>query len=131
MFSCHKPFRRWGNAGMRFFAESGFQYMRRQIDRYAGPGGKLLFMMPSLPPKVVLNMGRRLASFCSERPETLPPLIKVSTSSADAWKKENDPAIRDIANEILLRGWYVEHENLTSYRNLIHEHASLLVVLLL
>ena len=37
---------------MRFFARSSFEYMHRQIEQYAGDsgaGGRLLFMMPSLP----------------------------------------------------------------------------------
>ncbi len=43
---------------MRLFADSGFEYIRRQIERYAentGSGGKLMVMMPSLPPAVVLE----------------------------------------------------------------------------
>ena len=116
---------------MRFFSQSAFEYMRRQLDRYAGPGGKLLFMMPSLPPMVVLEIGNRLTSFCSERPNTVRPLIKVSIPLVNDWTSDDDPAIRDITSEVFRKGWRDDKENLTSYRNLVQEDGSLLVVLLI
>ena len=40
---------------MRFFARSAFEYIRQQVEQQAadkGNGGRLMFMMPSLPPDV-------------------------------------------------------------------------------
>lgn len=115
---------------MKLFARSAFEYMRRQCDRYTGSGGKLIFMLPSLPPMVVLELGSSMTSFCLERPDTLAPLIKVSAPLANDWVSSNESSLQEISNEILRKGWHDDKGNLTIYRNLVHQDGSLLVVLL-
>ncbi|MBU4401025.1 MAG: hypothetical protein KKE86_17055, partial [Planctomycetes bacterium] len=119
---------------MRFFANSSFEYMRRQIEQYAGDsgaGGRLMFMMPSLPPGVVLEIGNRLASYCAERPNTCPPLIKVSVPLAHEWMNSDALSFREVAHVVSDKGWFDDKENLTSYRNLMPGGGSLTVVLLI
>jgi hypothetical protein len=119
---------------MRLFADSGFEYIRRQIERHvdnAGSGGKLMVMTPSLPPAVVLTIGNRLTSLCIERPNTCSPLIKVAVPLTQAWLADDNLASQEAAREVSQRGWYDGNENLTSYRNLMQDDGLLLVVLLI
>ena len=116
---------------MNLFAKSAFEYMIRQLDRKAGSGGKLMFMMPSLPPEVVLEIGSRLVSFCTEKPNTAPAIIRVSTPLSDDWASSDDSQICEASNEVFKKGWRDDKGNLTVYRNLIPEDSSLLVVLLI
>src|ERR1700739_247275 len=112
---------------MNLFAKSAFEYMIRQLDRKAGSGGKLMFMMPSLPPEVVLEIGSRLVSFCTEKPNTAPAIIRVSTPLSDDWASSDDSQICEASNEVFKKGWRDDKGNLTVYRNLIPEDSSLLV----
>jgi len=119
---------------MRHFAYSCFSYIRKQIERRSeadGLGGKLMFMMPSVPPQVVLELGSLFSSFCAERPEMASPLIKVSMPLADEWKAEPDLELQEAAHAVLTKGWCDDRGNLTSYRNFIHDGSSVLIVLLL
>ncbi len=119
---------------MRLFADSGFEYIRRQIERYvdiAGSGSKLMVMMPSLPPAVVLEIGSRLTAFCIERPNMCSPLIKVAVPLTQAWLADDNSASQEATREVSQRGWYDGNENLTSYRNLMQNDSLLLVVLLI
>jgi DNA phosphorothioation-dependent restriction protein DptH len=115
---------------MKFFAQSTFEYMRRHCGPYAGAGGKLIFMLPSLPPMVVLEIGNCLTAFCLDRPETLPPLIRVALPLANDWVGSSEASLQEISSEIFRKGWHDDKGNLTSYRNLVHQNGSLLVVLL-
>jgi DNA phosphorothioation-dependent restriction protein DptH len=115
---------------MKYFAKSAFEYIRRQVDRHARPGGKLMFMMPSLPPIVVLEVASRLVSLCTETPNAVPPLVKVSEPLADEWMGSEDSEIREASKEVSRKGWRDDKGNLTVYRNLMPEDNSLLVVLL-
>ena len=49
---------------MKFLAGSTFEYIRRQAERQ-GSAQKLMFMAPSFPPSVVLDVGDRLVSHCA------------------------------------------------------------------
>jgi DNA phosphorothioation-dependent restriction protein DptH len=113
------------------FAQSAFSYIRRQLDDRAAVRGKLLFMMPSLPPAVVLNIGNSLVTYCTKQPEMAPPVIRVSMPLANEWITNNDPKSRELVDEISAHGWRDERGNLTHYRNLISEGTSLLSVLLI
>ncbi len=119
---------------MNLLAYSSFEYMRRQIESTANggtPTGKLLFMMPSFPPAVVLEIGSLLTSFCAERPSLRVPLIKVSVPLTQDWTEGSDLAQREASRQVSERGWVDDKQNLTTYRNIIHDDKSLLVVLLI
>lgn len=115
---------------MILFAQSAFSYIRRQLDERARARGKLLFMMPSLPPAVVLEIGNSLVTYCTRRPEMAPPVIRVSMPLANEWITNRDPKCQELVEEISAHGWRDEKGNLTQYRNLIPEGDSLLSVLL-
>ena len=119
---------------MKHFAHSCFNYMRREIERRiesASFGGKLMFMMPSLPPQAVLEIGSLVTSFCAESPKMTSPLIKVAAPLVGEWLNDDDFGLRAEGSEVSARGWCDDRGNLTGYRNLIHEDASVLVVLLI
>lgn len=119
---------------MNLLAGSSFKYVRRQIDTISSENaaaGKLLFMMPSLPPAVVLQIGSRLADFCAARPQMRAPLIRVSMSLTRDWGKESSLALQEAARQVLERGWVDDRQNLTTYRNIIPDGDLSLVVLLI
>jgi DNA phosphorothioation-dependent restriction protein DptH len=118
---------------MKFFAYSAFEYIRQQVEQQAAHsgGGRLMFMMPSLPPDVVLEIGNHLAAFCAEQPNTRQPLIKVAAPLACEWMNSSSPAIQETAQTVSSKGWCDETGNLTGYRNLIPDDGSMMVVLLI
>lgn len=115
---------------MKYFAQSAFDYMGRQIDRHDNSGGKLMFMMPSVPASVVLEIGNRLTALCCQRPNTSSPVIKVAAPLIREWLASDYSATRDAARELSKNGWSDEKENLTTYRNLTPSGLVLTVVLL-
>jgi DNA phosphorothioation-dependent restriction protein DptH len=114
---------------MKYFAQSAFEYMRRQAEQLRD-SGKLMFMVPSLPPAVILDIGDRLTAFCCERPGFPSPLIRIAAPLVRECRESGDPTIRDIAKKISERGWSDEKENLTGYRNLPPEDGKYALVLL-
>ena len=101
---------------MKFFAQSAFEYVRRQAEQQAG-NGKLLFMLPSLPAVVAKDLGDRLIAFSGAHPGATAPIIKIATSLFDEWQHSSDAEVRTIAQDILGKGWRDDKENLTGYRN--------------
>jgi len=119
---------------MKYFAESVFQHIRKQIDQAgdgAGSGNRLMFMMPGLPADVVLRMGKRLASYCADRSSLSMPLIKISAPLVAEWQDASDPRVRETADEIRANGWCDDDGTLTSYRHQMPEGNAKLVVLLI
>ena len=119
---------------MKYFAKSAFQHMRWQIERttdHPGANSKLMFMMPSLPPDVVLEIGNHLTSYCVEKPTLSIPLIKVSAPLTRKWKNTEDTEILEVARQIFEKGWYDEEETLTAYRHQPSTGGPRLVVLLI
>lgn len=115
---------------MILFAQSAFSYIRRQLDERAAVRGKLLFMMPTLPPAVVMEIGNSLVTYCAKRPDMAPPVIRVSMPLANEWAANRDPKCQELLSKLSANGWRDENGNLTLYRNLIPEGDSLLSVLL-
>lgn len=116
---------------MKLFAHSAFEYIRGQLQQRPAAGGKVMFMMPSLPPTVVLEIGGCLVSLCAGQDNTLPPIIRVSSPLSDEWTSSDDPKIREGAEIVFRNGWRDDKGNLTVYRNLIPENHALLIVLLI
>ena len=113
---------------MKYFAQSAFEYMHRQAEQQ-GNSGKLMFMVPSLPPDVVVDIGDRFTGFYCERPDSPPPVIKVAAPLISEWRRSGDPAIRSIAQNISEKGWSDDRENLTGYRNITIEGGGGAIVL--
>ena len=119
---------------MKFFAESSFEYIRRQIEERLGqasPGGRLMFMLPSLPPMIVVDLGRRLTSFCAERSDASAPVIKVSVPLTAEWCKSEAVSVRQAAQTVSDNGWCDDQGNLTIYRNQITGGRLLAVLVLI
>lgn len=116
---------------MKLFAHSSFEYIRRQLQERTAAGGKVLLMMPSVPPAVVLELGDNLVSMYAEHNNSAPPVIRVSAPLSDEWIKSQDSKTRETASEVFRRGWRDDKGNLTAYRNLMPEDHALLLVLLI
>ncbi|MFB3788958.1 MAG: ATP-binding protein [bacterium] len=102
---------------MKYFSQSAFSYIRKQVERHSGSNNKLMFMLPGLPPPVVWDMGDRLMAFCNELPNTRLPLVKVAAPLVEEWLNSKDHDTQKKARKVVDLGWRDEQENLTGYRN--------------
>jgi len=104
---------------MKYFATSVFEHIRRQIERAgstASSQSKLLFMLPSLPSAVVLEIGDRLTAFCAQHAQCAPPVIKVAAPLVERWSKAADPTLLQAAATVCERGWDDQQNALTRFR---------------
>jgi len=118
---------------MRFFAQTVFQHIRRQIERHIQRreiGNKLLFMLPSIPVTAAAEIGNKIVEYCSEHERLLPPLIRIASELFAEWEATRDTVTSKQLEEMLEKGWRDERGNLTSYRNTTVEQNGLLVVVL-
>ncbi len=115
---------------MKFFAQSALDYVRHQVEQHQG-NGKMLFMMPSLPPQVVKDVADGLTAYCAKRPEPMSPTIKVAAPLAKDWRNSGNPETRDLYRELAEKGWCDDRENLTGYRNIVSEGGKIVLVLLI
>jgi len=115
---------------MKFFAQSALDYVCRQAEQQPGYG-KMLFMMPSLPPQVVKDVADGVTAYCAKRSEAVSPTIKVADPLAKDWRDSGNPEIRDLYRELSEQGWCDDRENLTGYRNITSEDGKALLVLLI
>jgi len=105
---------------MKYFATSVFEHIRRQMKRAGGAVGaqsKLMFMTPSLPPAVVLEIGDRLNAFCTDQPQYAPPVIKVAAPLVEKWHQTTDPGSLQAAGTIRERGWCDDQNAMTWHRH--------------
>jgi DNA phosphorothioation-dependent restriction protein DptH len=105
---------------MKFLAGSTFEYIRRQAERQGG-AQKLMFMAPSFPPSVVLDVGDRLVSYCAAPPRLTRPIIKVAQTLVGEWRQSAYSEDRATAALMDERGWLDANGNLTAYRNVTAE----------
>ncbi|SPD75418.1 AAA ATPase [uncultured Desulfobacterium sp.] len=115
---------------MKFFAQSALDYVCRQAEQQQG-NGKMLFMMPSLPPQVVKDVADGMTSYCTRRPDAVQLIIKVATPLVQDWQTSVRPEIRDLQRELSEKGWCDDRENLTGYRNIISDEGKTALVLLI
>ena len=113
---------------MRFFAQSALEYIRRNVEQQQG-NGKMLFMMPSLPPQVVKDVADGISSYCTERSEVMHLTIKIAAPLAKDWQSSESPGIRNLHDELLVKGWCDERENMTGYRNITSDEGKAELVL--
>lgn len=108
---------------MKYFAQSAFRYIQRQINKASlnGSLSKVMLMMPSLPPEVIHDIGSRITSFCADKPALGVPLIKVAQPLVTEWHGLRDSKAAEAASAVGDRGWYDDAGTLTSYR---HQPAS-------
>ena len=112
---------------MNYFAQSAFEYITghvkhlRDSDRLEG---RILIMIPSLPVRITLDLGKRLDSFCIQE-GNLELVFKVAKALATDW--EGTSELLELKN----RDWVDTLGNLTSYRNsaTVGTHKTGLVVL--
>ena len=105
---------------MRFLANSIVEHIRCQMERAGGGGSqsKLLFMLPSLPPEVVLEFGDLLTAFCVENSQHALPMIKVAAPLVEKWRNSAVPALsQEAASTIRERGWNDELAAMTRHRH--------------
>ena len=101
---------------MKYFAVSAFEYIRRQAERQ-GSSQKLLFMSPSFPSSVVMEVGERLFSYSSARTPATRLVIKVAQALVREWRESPVADDRGIASEVEEKGWLDANGNLTVYCN--------------
>ena len=119
---------------MKYFAQSAFQHIRREMEQTsdsAGSGSKIMVMMPSLPAKVVLEIGNKLTSYCADKPSLAIPLIKVSAPLVQVWKDNANPTTSQLVQEIADKDWCDLEGSLTSYRHRPSTNESRQTVLLI
>jgi DNA phosphorothioation-dependent restriction protein DptH len=105
---------------MKYFATSVFEHIRRQMERAGGEVGsqsKLLFMLPSLPPAAVLEIGDQLSAFCVQNPQYALPVIKVAAPLFEKWNEAVDAALLESAATIRQRGWNDDQAAMTRHRH--------------
>jgi hypothetical protein len=104
---------------MKYFAQSAFRYIQRQVNKAGsnGSASKVMLMMPSLPPEVILDVGSRVTSFCADKPSLAIPLIKVAQPLANEWQSLRDLHAAQAADAVRDSGWYDDAGTLTSYRH--------------
>lgn len=106
---------------MKYFAQSAFQHIRRELEQSqvsAGSGSRIMVMMPSLPARVVLEIGKQLADHCADKPSLATPLIKVSAPLVQLWEDHADTTARPLIQEIAENDWCDREGSLTGYRHL-------------
>lgn len=105
---------------MKYFAASVFEHIRRQVKRADGAIGsqsKLLFMLPSLPPAVVLEIGNQLNAFCVQNPQYALPVVKVAAQLVEKWNRAADATQLQAACTIRDRGWNDDQAAMTRHRH--------------
>ena len=105
---------------MKCYAWSLFRHIHKQISEHLGKIGgshKLLFVMPSVPPGVVVEFGEQLTNQEYQLEKGFETLIKIADSLFNEWESLSDPASRQHVALALSRGWRDTHGNLTGYRN--------------
>ena len=115
---------------MKFFAQSALDYLCRHVEQRQG-NGKMLFMMPSLPPQVVRDVAEGMASYCARRPDRVQLTIKVAAPLAQDWQKSGSPEIRNLHRVLSEKGWCDDRENLTGYRNITSDDGNTVLILLI
>ena len=83
---------------MKFFAQSALDYICHQAEQQQG-NGKMLFMMPSLPPQVVKDVADGLTAYCTLRSVSVSPIIKVAAPLVKDWHASGEPEIRGLHRE--------------------------------
>lgn len=114
---------------MKYFAQSALEYVRRQADQQQG-NGKMLFMMPSLPPQVVRDIADGLTAYCATCEQPVDATIKTAAPLVEEWRSSGEPEIRQIQRDLAEKGWCDDRENLTGYRNIASEQGKAALVLL-
>lgn len=105
---------------MKYFANSVFEHLRRQMKRAGGAvaaQSKLMFMTPSLPPAVVLEIGDRLNAFCTDPTQYAQPVIKVATPLVKQWEKTTEVHALEAVATIRERGWCDDQNAMTWHRH--------------
>jgi hypothetical protein len=115
---------------MKFFAQSALDYVCRQAEQQQG-NGKMLFMMPSLPPQVVRDIADGLTAYCASCEQPVEATIKAAAPLVEEWRRSGDPEIRQIQRDLAEKGWCDDRENLTGYRNIASEDGKAALVLLI
>ena len=115
---------------MKFFAQSALDYVRRQVEQQQG-NGKMLFMMPSLPPQVVRDIADGLTGYCATCTQPVAATIKTAAPLVEDWRRSGDPEVREIHRDLAEKGWCDDRENLTGYRNIASEEGISALVLLI
>jgi len=98
---------------MNYYAESAFEYIRDKAERLRKTSGirsRAMVMVASLPASVILEIGKRLESFCIGDGH-FDLTLKVSKKLATEWGDSSD------CREMEGRGWIDVLGNLTHYRN--------------
>jgi len=119
---------------LKFFAQTAFQYIEKQIEAHktkTDKAGKLLFVMPSVPIEVAIRLGSLLQDYCTEHQEISSPLIKIASDLCREWELAVDSAVSQEYAKVMERQWADQRGNLTSYRNIASTDDQLLVVLLI
>lgn len=112
---------------MKYFAQSVLKYLTREIE--AGRNsGKLIFVLPSLPPQVVKDIGDGLTRSFFNESELI---IKVAAPLALEWDKSDLEGIRGAHRELHTKGWIDEKDNLTGYRNRPTENGRSCIIVLI
>jgi len=115
---------------MKFFAQSALDYVCRQAEQRQG-NGKMLFMMPSLPPQVVRDIADGLTAYCATCTQPVAATIKTAAPLVEDWRRSDDPKVREIQRDLSEKGWCDDRENLTGYRNIASEGGKAALVLLI
>jgi DNA phosphorothioation-dependent restriction protein DptH len=115
---------------MKFFAQSVLDYVCRQAEQQQG-NGKMLFMMPSLPPQVVRDIADGLTAYCANCDQPVAATIKTAAPLVEDWRRSGDPEVRGIHRELAEKGWCDDRENLTGYRNIPSQDGEAALVLLI
>lgn len=115
---------------MILFGQSAFAYIRRQLEERDDVRGKLMFMMPALPPRVVQEIGNLLYAYAGSHEDVALPILRVSKPLSDEWQT-NGLEDRNVIAELRGNGWLEDQRSLTYYRNFIREKADACLVVLL
>lgn len=115
---------------MKFFAQSALDYICRQAEQQLS-NAKMLFMMPSLPPQVVMDVADGLTAYCAQQSKPISPTIKVAAPLAQDWRTSDSPKMHDLHQQLAEKGWCDDRENLTGYRNIVSEGDKINLVLLI
>ncbi|RYD71720.1 MAG: hypothetical protein EOP84_24405, partial [Verrucomicrobiaceae bacterium] len=101
---------------MKYFAQSACDYIRSQLSQHANRE-KLLFMMPSVPPAVVKDIGDGLAAYVFK--QTLPRdlSIKVAKPLVDHWRETSASEGNALLQDSARADWFSDNESLTKYRS--------------
>jgi len=115
---------------MKFFAQSVLDYVCRQAEEQQG-NGKMLFMMPSLPPQVVRDIVDGLTAYCASCAQPEEAIVKIAAPLVEDWRRSGDPEVREIQRDLAEKGWCDDRENLTGYRNIASQDGKAALVLLI